>query len=252
MTISLPTRSSNSARRAIHDWRYGKLVAWIARVATVTLLVILGFSLWQGFRLRTQLDRLESRVSRLQPDIDRKASTSQVVLPADSVSMLPDAPSVAQILHTLQQAADKEGARVDSLQASDHPPTDSSLGHLDLVVSIKAPYPAVLAVLQQLLDRYPGATIRQFDLSHAATSNAPLGGAMASPPSSETRAQVLLAVWRRPSGVARTDGASVPLEVDPHAKPGSPASAVLGGTPAERSSASSVAPAAWPSSATGG
>ena len=223
-------------------------------MATVTLVLILGFSLWQGFSLRTQLGRLESRASQLQPDIDHKPFISQAVLPPDSVSALPDAPSVAQIMHTLQQAADKEGARVESLQANDHPPTDSSLGHLDLVVSIKAPYPAVLAVLQQVLDRYPGAVIRQFDLSHAATLNAPLGGAMASPSTSETKAQVLLAVWRRPSGVAHTDEAPGPHKPMPgsDAKPVSTTSAVLGGIPGERTATSSVAPRASTASAVGG
>lgn len=118
-------------------------------------------------------------------------------------------------MQTLQQASDKEGAQVMSLQAEDHAPTASALGHLDLTVAINAPYPATLVVIQQVLHRYPGATLRQIQISHVESPTAvaqvvaapPMDRASGQAPLSVSEAQVTFGFWRRPLNV---ESASVP------------------------------------------
>jgi len=159
-------------------------------------------------RLYNQIDGLSTWAAKLQSSVDAKSAAIQAAHPPDYVQSLPDAPSVAQIMRTLQQAADKESAQVMSLQAEDHAPTPTALGHLELVVSIKAPYPSIVVVIQQVLDRYPGATLRQLNLAHtvapaltmpvvAALPNGPI----TLPSMTESEAHVTLAFWRRSLGV---------------------------------------------------
>ena len=181
--------------------------------------LILVTSLWQGRRLQAEIERLQSRISQLQSGASARSGALSTAEPTDFVHALPEAPSAVQVMQTLQQAADKEGGSVVSLQAEDHPPTDSTLGRLDLVVSIKSTYPAIIIVLQQALDRYPGATVRQFTLTHLGasagampTAFAPLPGPTASQPVVEVDAHVVLSFWRRPLGVAaQMVGAAAPM-----------------------------------------
>ena len=197
-------------------------------------LPILATSAWQGLRLQHRIEGLSTRAARLQSALDSKSAAVQAAQPPDVVQTLPDAPAVAQIMQTLQQAADKEGARVESLQADDHPPTDTALGHLDLTLSIKASYPSILVVLQQVLDRYPGATLKQLDLTHVVapaamvpTPPAPGGGPMALPSTTQSEARVLLSFWRRPPGIAHANVAATlpPPASDAQAVPAAPSSA---------------------------
>jgi hypothetical protein len=201
---------SDRRRRIEHAWRYGELAARVVQVALFVLLSILAISLWQGRRLQVQVVRLQARTAKLQSDLAAKSPAGPLQEVPDFVQTLPDAPVAAQVMQTLQQAVDKEGGSVLSMQADDHPSTVSTLGHLDLVVSIKASYPAILVVLQQTLDRYPGATVRQFNVTRSMAPTpitsmaiAPPPGATGSQPTSEAEAHVLLSFWRRPLGVAR-------------------------------------------------
>jgi hypothetical protein len=184
------------------------LVAHVVSAGVVTLLLVLSLALWQGMRLHSQIDGLSLRAAKLQSALDAKSVAIQTAQPPDVVQSLPDAPSVAQIMQTLQLAADKESAQVMSLQAEDHAPTPTALGHLDLVVSIKAPYPSIVVVIQQVLDRYPGATLRQLNLAHTVAPAltmpvvaAPPNGPTALRSMTESEAHVTLAFWRRPLGV---------------------------------------------------
>jgi hypothetical protein len=165
-------------------------------------------ALWQGMRLHSQIDGLSTRAAKRESALDAKSAAIQTAHPPDFVQSLPDAPSVAQIMQTLQHAADQEGARVMSLQAEDHAPTPTSLGRLDLVISVKAPYPSIIIVIQQVLDRYPGATLRQLNLARTVVpastmpvANAPSSGSTALPAMTESEAHVTLSFWRRPLGV---------------------------------------------------
>ena len=210
MTLAFQIRYLSLARRVNYAWHYGELPVGIVRLAGGALLLMLAISLWWGLCLHSQTGHLESRAANLQSEIDAKSSAVQAAQPPDFAQTLPASPSVAQVMQTLQQAAVTEGARVESLQADDHPPTDTALGHLDLVLSIKAPYPSILAVLQQVLDRYPGATLRQLNLAHVAAPTtmtpvapAPLVGQTALPLTTESEAHVLLSFWRRPAGVGQ-------------------------------------------------
>lgn len=212
MIFTFQIRNSSLIRRTAYAWCYGDLARRIAWIAAIVLLLVLTTSLWQLRGLQGRISRLESSAGSLQSELVAKAAAVQAAEPPDFVHTLPGAPTVAQVMQTLQQAADKEGARVVSLQANDHASTDSALGHLDVVISIKATYPAILIVLQQVLDRYPGATVHQLELTHRATPTAmtsmavaPVGGATALPSTSETEAHVLLSFWRRPLGVAHAD-----------------------------------------------
>jgi hypothetical protein len=176
--------------------------------AAIVALLVLATAAWQSVRADRQANRLSSRLAELQTARAASAVAIQAAEPPDVIQGLTPAPGVAQVMQTLQQAADKEGARVLSLQADDHPPTATALGHLDLVLSIKAAYPSILVVIQQVLDRYPGATLRQIQVARVASSTpsvpvaaTPMPSASASPSTSESEAHVTLAFWRRPLGV---------------------------------------------------
>jgi hypothetical protein len=252
---AFPFNSSGPVRRIALAWRQGALVARFVCIGVIALLVILAASAWQGRRLQHRIDGLNTSAVRLRAALAAKSAVAQAAQSPDVVQTLPDAPAVAQVMQTLQQAADKEGARVESLQADDHPATDTALGHLDLTLSIKAPYPSTLVVLQQVLDRYPGATLKQFDMAQtvpaaAAMPMAPAvnGGAMAPAATTPSEARVLLSFWRRPQGVARDSlAAAAPVSAQmmqergasaPSLPPSSAASlASLASTPGGRSSA---------------
>lgn len=170
---------------------------------------MLAAGLWLGVRTDRQADHLSARLAKLQSSRAASTAATQAAEPPDVIQALPSAPGVAQVMQTLQQAADKEGAHVMSLQADDHPPTATALGHLDLVLSIKAPYPSILVVIQQVLDRYPGATLRQIHVARVVSSTpaVPIAAMMAMPGASapqattESEAHVTLAFWRRPLAV---------------------------------------------------
>lgn len=216
------------------------------------MLLILAMSAWQDLRHQHRIEELSVRVARLQSVLASKSAAVQAAQPPDLVQTLPDAPAVAQVMQTLQQAADKEGARVESLQADDHPATDTVLGHLDLVLAIKASYPSFLVVLQQVLDRYPGATLKQIDLAPLVPAPAgppmatPIGGPTASTSAMQTEARVLLSFWRRPAGVAHADAAATlrpsvsDVQAVPAAASGARAASAVGLAP------SAAAPGARP------
>jgi hypothetical protein len=86
---------------------------------------------------------------------------------------LPSAPEVADVMRTLQLVSANEHAIVTSLQADKHPATPTALGHLDLVVAIKAPYPIMTMMLREVLDRYPGATIHQLSIRGPSSEASP-------------------------------------------------------------------------------
>lgn len=239
MTAASLVMSSRPARKVALAWRQGELPRHVAIAGAVVLLLILASSTWQGLRLQHRIDGLTDRVARLQSALAAKSAAVRATEPPDVVQTLPDAPAAAQIMQTLQQAADKEGVRVQSLQADDHPPTDTALGHLDLTLSINAPYPSILVVLQQVLDRYPGATLKQIDLAHAVpltpvvpivTVPAPNGSPATATSPTPSEARVLLSFWRRPTGISQAIVAAAP-------------SPPTGGARANTAAASSVPPA---------
>ncbi len=201
MNLALPRWS----RQVTFAWLYGNLAPRVIAASTAALLLVLAVSAWQGLRAWRQSERLATRVAKLEATRDASVAAVQAAEPPDFVQTLRDAPSVAQVMQTMQQAADKEGAHVISLQADDHAPTATALGHLDLLVSIKAPYPSIVIVIQQVLDRYPGATLRQLSIAHtvatALPGTSPVPGPTTLAPMSESEAHVTFAFWRRPSGV---------------------------------------------------
>ncbi len=211
MTSSLQLTPQRWFRRLEYGWRYCALPARLWVGATTFALLVLAVAAWQGIRADRQADHLSARLANLQSARAASTAAIQAAEPPDVIQGLPAAPGVAQIMQTLQLAADKEGARVLSLQADDHPPTATALGHLDLVLSIKAAYPSILVVIQQVLDRYPGATLRQIQVARVASSTSPvpvaampMQGASAPQATSESEAHVTLAFWRRPLGVEST------------------------------------------------
>jgi hypothetical protein len=208
LTSSLQLTPQRWLRRLEYGWHYGALPARLSVGAAIFALLVLAWAAWQGIRADRQADHLSARLAQIQSARAASAAATQAAEPPDVVQALPAAPGVAQVMQTLQQAADKEGARVLSLQADDHPPTATALGHLDLVLSIKAAYPSILVVIQQVLDRYPGATLRQIQVARMVSSTPsvpvaaiPMPGASAPPSMSESEAHVTLAFWRRPLGV---------------------------------------------------
>ena len=202
MNLALPRWS----RQVTFAWLYGNLAPRVIAASTAALLLVLAVSTWQGLRAWRQSERLAVRVAKLEATRDASVAAIQAAEPPDFVQTLRDAPSVSQVMQTMQQAADKEGAHVISLQADDHAPTATALGHLDLLVSIKAPYPSIVIVIQQVLDRYPGATLRQLSVAHAVATALPgtpppAAGPTTLAPMSESEAHVTFAFWRRPLGV---------------------------------------------------
>ena len=138
MTSSLQLTPQRWFRRLEYGWRYGALPVRLSIGAAIFALLVLAAAAWQGIRADRQADHLSARLANLQSARAASIAAIQAGEPPDVIQGLPGAPGVAQVMQTLQQAADKEGARVLSMQADDHPPTATALGHLDLVLSIKA------------------------------------------------------------------------------------------------------------------
>lgn len=247
LTSSLQLTAHRWLRKLEFVWHHGALAARITACAFIVATCALAVASWQAVRADRQADRLSARLAKLQSVRADSASATQAAEPPDVIRALPSAPGVAQVVQTLQQAADKEGAQVMSLQAEDHAPTAIALGHLDLVLSIKATFPSILTVIQQVLERYPGATLRQIQVTHVVSSVSvvpaaavPMMGASAPQATSAAEAHVTLAFWRRPLDVEFVPPSALQL----------PASAVVvSGTTASASfaAAAQLPPLAGPS-----
>lgn len=246
MTSSLQLTSDRLLRKSTFGWRYGSLPARLVTSAAIVAALALAAASWQAVRDDKQADRVSARLTALQSARAASAAAIRAAEPPDVVQTLPFAPSAAQIVQTLQREADKESAQVMSLQAEEHPATATALGHLDLTLAVKAPYPAIVTVIQQVLDRYPGATLRQILVTpvvSAAAAATPVmavpaaTGASAAQPMTPSEAHLTLAFWRRPLGVeavgpvvaeqqatpgAVSAGASAPVAAVPAASAGGP------------------------------
>jgi len=233
----------------VFGWHYGALPARVTACAAIVALLVLAAASWQSVRADRQAGRLSARLAKIQSARAAFNAATQAAEPPDVIQALPAAPGVAQVMQTLQQAADKEGAQVMSLQAEDHAPTATALGHLDLVLSIKAPYPAILVVIQQVLDRYPSATLRQIQVAHMVSPmlavpvpTAPMISASAPQAMSVSEAHVTLAFWRRPLNVESAPPPAPYLQTSGGALGGTTASAI-----APSDAAARTASATWTS-----
>jgi hypothetical protein len=232
-------------------WHYGALAARLTVSAAIVALLVLALASWQGVRADRQADHLSARLAKLQSARAASTVAIQAAELPDVIQGLPAAPGVAQVMQTLQQAADKEGAHVMSLQADDRAPTRTALGHLDLVLSIKAPYAAILVVIQQVLDRYPGATLRQIQVARVVSSTPAvpvavmmpmaMPGASAPQATTESEAHVTLAFWRRPLDV---EAASPPA---PYPQASSAASSATAASAIAAVASGAAARTAWAS-----
>ena len=223
------------------------MAARITACAFIVALFALAVASWQTVRADRQADRLSASLAKLQSARAAFNAATQAAEPPDVIQALPTAPGVAQVMQTLQQAADKEGAQVMSLQAEDHAPTATALGHLDLVLSIKAPYPSILAVIQQVVDRYPGATLRQIQVAHRVSPmlavpvpTAPMIGASAAQAMSVSEAHVTLAFWRRPLNVESAPPPAPYLQTSAAAVSGPTASAIVPSDAAARAASATL------------
>ena len=223
MASSLQLTSDSLLRRAAFGWRYGASPAYLVTSAAIVAALALAAASWQALRDDRQADSLSARLTALQSARAASAAAIQAAEPPDVVQTLPLAPSVAQVVQTLQREAAKEGAQVMSLQAEEHPATATALGHLDLTLAVKAPYPAIVTVIQQVLDRYPGATLRQILVTPVVSAAATpvmavpaATGASAAQPMTPSEAHLTLAFWRRPLGVE----AIGPVVAEQQATPG--------------------------------
>lgn len=247
LTSSLRIAFDHWLRRLAFGWRYGTFAARVTAAAAVLSLAVLVAASWQAAHAYRQAAILSSRLATLQSHRTEAVAAMQAAEPPDAILTLPSAPEVAQVMQTMQQAADKEGAQVVSLQAEDHATTTAALGHLDLTVAIKAPYPATMIVIQQVLDRYPGATLRQIQISHAelqplvprAGAAPPIDGAPAQAPANVSESHVTFAFWRRPLNVESAPPAVPGLQLS-----GAPVSPMTLSAAAPSDSARQTTPAA--------
>jgi hypothetical protein len=233
---------SGLARQATFAWHRGPLARATAAGIAVALVVVGGVA---AFDLRHALLKERALAARL----DRAQRDAAIVPvshepPPDIVQRLPAAPSVDQLMNVLQRLAAEQGVRVESLQSDDHPATPSELGRLGVAVTLRAPYPATVHVLQALLDRYPGATLRRLEMARVqAAGAAPAIGAMgvppmpgASAPAVEVEAHVTLDFWSRAVGVVPVPSTQEDSPSAASAAPGAPAASL-----ASTASAASVA-----------
>jgi hypothetical protein len=208
-------------RQATFAWHQGPLARAVAIGVSAALVAAAGVAALQLRHTLLKEQVLASRLARAERDAS--VAPSPYEPPPDVVQRLPAAPSVDQLMFVLQRLAGEQGVRVASLQSDDHPATPTELGRLGVAVTLRAPYPAIVRVLQGLLDRYPGATLRRLELARVqAAATAPAVGAMgvppmpsASAPAVEVEAHLTLDVWSRAVGVVPVP--SVQQEAPPKA-----------------------------------
>ncbi|MGN6527135.1 MAG: GspMb/PilO family protein [Burkholderiaceae bacterium] len=225
-----PMQTSRLVRQAAFAWRHGFLPQVVAVGVSAALVAAAGLA---AFQLRHGLlkeQALTARLDRAQRDAGI-TTVPREALP-DLVQRLPAAPSVDQFMNVLQHLASDQGVRVASLQSDDHPATPTELGRVGVALTLQAPYPAVVRVLQGLLDRYPGASLRRLELARVQGAGVPtgtMGGAGLAPmpgasaPAAEVEVHVTLDVWSRAVGVVPVPSAQVE---SPEASAASTASAV--------------------------
>src|SRR5262249_47046531 len=130
-------------RRGAYAWRHGRLPSYAAAAAGALLVLVFGVSAVQAWRSRAATERLSARSAALEARGAASAAARAPREPADFVPPLRAPPTVADVMQTMQRAADAENARVVSLQAEEPPATADALGRLDLLLSIKGAYPSI-------------------------------------------------------------------------------------------------------------
>jgi hypothetical protein len=211
-----PMQTSRLVRQATFAWHQGLAARAVAIGVSAALVAAAGVAALQLRHASLRERVLASRLARAERDTSIAPPSHEP--PPDVVQRLPAAPSVDQLMFVLQRLAGEQGVRVASLQSDDHPATPTELGRLGVAVTLRAPYPAIVRVLQGLLDHYPGATLRRLELarSQPTGTTSPMPGASA--PAVEVEAHVALDLWSRAVGVVPVP--STPREA-PEADPAS-------------------------------
>jgi hypothetical protein len=203
---SIPHTVNVAVRHARLNWYAGCWQARVFVISTVALTFALLVALWAIHARVVSSHVLDARVASLRQMLATAEARRIEQTPPDFAASLPPAPEAAEVMRTLQLASAKERAVVTSLQADKHDATPTSLGHLDLVVSIKAPYPTIVMMFREVLDRYPGATIRQFSIhgptiAQTAGTGSPSVSTDGNGPGGDSEARVTLVFWDRPAMV---------------------------------------------------
>jgi len=134
------------------------------------------------------------------------------VAPIDFVRKFRPAPSMAEVMRSLQRSADDHDVRVARIQSDPHERTASELGQAGVALTLDGTYPAIVSVLRELLDQYPAATLRKIDIerappvaqSAAALATTPPIAASTAAAAGQTQAEahVTLSFWSQPLDIA--------------------------------------------------
>jgi hypothetical protein len=120
-----------------------------------------------GWGVRRALDQ-QAVVAREQAALraelavlERSGTAESTPGAIDFAARLPSAASVDGVVRDVQRASGPLGVTFVSLAAVERPPTEHTLGRLELRLVLRGPYAGVKAVVAEALARLPGAAILQ-------------------------------------------------------------------------------------------
>lgn len=169
---------------------------WCWRFGVAACLVLLGCALVGGRLARDELAASQMRLSaRLAPASSPQVQDAGSEVSADFVQHLPIAASSERLMAVVERARQDHGMTLTRVQVDPRPLEAGQLNTTDLSLSLKAPYPAIKAMLADLMARCPEITLVRLSLQNP--NGAP-----------QSDGQVSLRAWAR--GTALDANTSVP------------------------------------------
>jgi hypothetical protein len=176
-------------------WAWGRLwrrggaanLAALGAVATLLLAGTLGAAAWQA-RLALRVQQEASAASTAAADTPWMPPAPVFAAP-EFTAGLSATPSTPAAMAVVQDAAERAGVSIDSVQVQASAPTGERLGHSDLSITVRGPYAALKRWLADVTGRVPAGTVLQLQIERTAAAT-------------DLEARVTLRVWARAAAEA--------------------------------------------------
>lgn len=154
---------------------------WTRRQFSGVVLALLALSVWTGVRWRTQAllaasveaAPLSALASPTQPLAGEAAAVPVARVGSDGsdfTATLPSPVNEAPFLAALEAGLVRKGLLLQGLGVTKTSPTVQSLERVSLQVSLRGPYGATVALVEDLLGQFPGSAVQSMQFTRHETA----------------------------------------------------------------------------------
>jgi len=165
-------------------WLQGHARWWLWFACLVLGSLAMGVAWMSHQRAQERLVDLDVQLKQARADAQPPSPIASPI-EKDFAQSLGASSHTAQVLQELQRASSAAGVLLASVQAQEHAASAEQLGHLELAVMLRGPYPGTKQVLKQVLERFPNITLQRLRMRR---SQSPV----------DVETGVTLSVWSAP------------------------------------------------------